>query len=160
MTKKEYLDKIEATRNSKGHTTRATLDLIEHALQEYPHEPDLWCLRGDMIQLNDEPDEALPLASAMESYRRAIIEDPTCAEAYESLGYYIDVIDDDPKEAEPWFRKALELNPSVDSFVGLARVLTELGRKSEAMDLLSPANCPVYKNAKVQEVLAEIRKGC
>ena len=159
MTKEEYIKRIYASRNEKGWATRATLDLIEAALREYPHAPDLWCLRGNMIQLGDESWDDYALDAAQDSYRRALEESPDYAEAYESLGWFFDAVEDNPSEAEPFFRRALEMEAVPGAFAGLARVLAELGRKPEAISLLSPKNCPYADDSDVKEMLTEIEEG-
>jgi len=117
MTKQEHIQKIKETIDTEGNPSRVTLDMIEQALRELPHEPDLWCWRGDVLQRVETDD--YPDSSITDSYHRAIAVDPLSYEGYESLGYYFDVFENDPKKAESWFRKALELSDSVDSFVGL-----------------------------------------
>jgi hypothetical protein len=74
------------------------------------------------------------------------------------MSYYCYIISHDLKLAEQSFRRAIELGAGVDSYVGLARVLAELGHdRQEILKLLE--ECPFRDTAKVQEIRSEIEKG-
>lgn len=99
------------------------------------------------------------LEDALKSYKRSIEIDPLNAEAYESIGYYEDVIMDNQASAESPFRKAIELGAGRDSYYGLARVLAELNRTTEALEVISPKNCLYYEEEEIQEIKTEIEQG-
>jgi lipoprotein NlpI len=61
-------------------------------------------------------------------YQQAVAVDPSFGEAYESIGYYYDVLEEDLSMTEMAFRKAIELEMGLNSYFGLARVLTEQGK--------------------------------
>jgi len=101
------------------------LELVERALEVHPDSIELWCLRGDLIQIsNDEGRYRLEDAEA--SYTRAAEIDPEDPEAFESLGFYYDAICADPGKAEPFFRRAIDLGADESAHEGLAEVMAEL----------------------------------
>ena len=46
-----------------------------------------------------------------------------------------------------------------DSYFGLARVLAEQGKQTEALRVLAPDSCPFYHTPKVQTLRDEIAAG-
>ncbi len=158
LTETDYVREIKALLPEEGEVAVEVLELMEKAVAEYPNSSKLWCWRGDLIQMaaleaNYELDDAL------KSYERALEIDPTNAEAYESIGYYEDAIMSNPVSAESPFRKAIELGAGRDSYYGLARVLAELNRNTEALEVISSENCPYYETAEIQEIKTEIEEG-
>jgi Flp pilus assembly protein TadD len=105
--------------------TAEDLEAAERALETYPDSVELWCLRGDLIQLSDE-DNSYELKDAEASYIKAKELDPEDPEPYESLGFYFDAILGDPAKAEPYFRKAIKLGAGESAHQGLAEVLAQL----------------------------------
>lgn len=87
----------------------------------------LWIRRGDLIQLSEDADGRLTLEDALLSYQRAIELEPDNAQAYQSTGYFLDRVQDKPREAEPYFRKAIELG-SETAHQGLKEVLDQLSK--------------------------------
>jgi hypothetical protein len=57
------------------------------------------------------------------------------------------------------FRKAIELGAGAGSWVGLARVLAEMGRREEALTLLAADTCPHASVREVVDVRGEIKDG-
>ena len=158
LTETDYVREIKSLLPEEGEVAVEVLELMEKAVAEYPNSSKLWCWRGDLIQMasleaNYELDDAL------KSYERALEIDPSNAEAYESIGYYEDAIMSNPTSAESPFRKAIELGAGRDSYYGLARVLAELNRNTEALEVISPKNCPFYETAEIQEIKTEIEEG-
>jgi tetratricopeptide (TPR) repeat protein len=153
-----YVDKISRGFPDKGEVSLEVLALVEEAVAAFPQCARLWCLRGDLIQCS--PIGAnYQLADALSSYQEALVADPLCAEAHESIGYYYDVIEDDPNVAEASFRRAIRLGAGRDSYIGLARVLAELGRREEALEVLAPQNCPLQDEAEIHIIREEIAGG-
>ncbi len=128
MTEAEYIEKIREVRKSfiKDESSPVPLRLVEEALAQHPGSASLYCIRGDCIQLWNVPE--YELKDALASYERAAALDPQCAEAYESIGYYYDAIDEDLEKAEAAFRRAVELGGGEQSYAGLARVMAERGQ--------------------------------
>jgi Tfp pilus assembly protein PilF len=48
----------------------------------------------------------LELKEALPSYHRAIEVAPDYAESYESIGYFLDAVEDNPEEAKYYFEEA------------------------------------------------------
>ena len=105
--------------------TAAQLQKLEEGLRHFPKSARLWILRGDLIQLGGE-DPRYSLDDALASYRMALEVDPTSADAHESVGHFLDAVANEPAEAEPYFRKAIELGGGKTASDGLAQVLEQL----------------------------------
>jgi tetratricopeptide (TPR) repeat protein len=144
---------------SRHQASSAGLRLVERALAEHPQSSRLWNRRGDLIQLLDENLGSYSLEDARDSYERARAADLNDPEAYESLGYFFDAVDEQLDEAERMFRKAIELGAGAGSWVGLARVLAEMGRRDEALTLLAADTCPHANVRDVVDVRGEIEDG-
>lgn len=105
MDEVEYVDQLLARYPSEGEeTSNETLALVEEALRAFPTSSKLWCIRGDLIQLGSG--EGYELEDALLSYKEAASVDPDCAEAYEGLGYFYDLVMDDEEKAKPFFQRA------------------------------------------------------
>ena len=134
----------------------SVLRLAEQAVSDYPRVAKFWCIRGDLIQLAPER-YTLGRNDVLASYVMALVLDTRFAEAYESIGYFLDTYDDNFIIAEAAFRKAIKIRPTPDSYAGLARVLAEQHRSKEALQILK--RCPFSKNAKITELIQEIKDG-
>ncbi|EEF62936.1 hypothetical protein [Pedosphaera parvula] len=156
MTESDYIKKISYQwPRMRAKSADDLLPLVEEAIRAYPTSAKLHCMRGDLIQLSDGPGYGLEDAAA--SYEQALKVDANFAEAHESIGYYCDVISHDLQLAEAAFRRAIELGAGVDSYVGLARVLAELGHDTQAI-LKFLDGCPFRDSAKILEIRSEIEK--
>ncbi len=121
----EVAAQIGETVTKKDCVSAEDLELVERALEAHPDSVELWCLRGDLIQIsNDEGRYRLEDAEA--SYTRAAEIDPEDPEAFESLGFFYDAICADPGKAEPFFRRAIDLGAGESAHEGLAEVIAEL----------------------------------
>jgi tetratricopeptide (TPR) repeat protein len=161
-TEADWFKAIEEETRTSGPrrwTTPDGLRLVELALAEHPQSSRLWNRRGDLIQLLDDDLASYSLNGARDSYERARAADPNDPEAYESLGYFLDAVDEQLDEAERMFRKAIELGAGAGSWVGLARVLAEMGRREEALTLLAADTCPHASVREVVDVRGEIKDG-
>jgi tetratricopeptide (TPR) repeat protein len=158
LTEVDYIQKLKSLLPKEGEVPVEVLELMEKAVADYPDNDELWCWRGDLIQMasleaNYELDDAL------KSYKRALEINPSNAEAYESVGCYEDAIMSNPASAESSFRKAIELGAGQDSYYGLARVLAELNRNTEALEVISLKSCPYYETVEIQKLKTEIQEG-
>jgi Flp pilus assembly protein TadD len=156
MAEQERINEAIALVDSGSSAGWHTLAEVEDALRAFPSSSRLWNLRGDLILLDDEVDDHYTLEDALQSYRRAIELDPGFAEAYENIGYYHDVHEDAPEHAEAYFRQAVVLEGRCASYSGLARVLAEMGRHAEALDVLTPGNCPHWESDEIRAIRREI----
>jgi tetratricopeptide (TPR) repeat protein len=134
------------------------LALLEEAVLACPQSPKLWCLRGDLIQLFDI-EVQYEFADILHSYQQAVAVDPSFGEAYESIGYYYDVLEENLPVAEVAFRKAIELGMGLHSYFGLARVLAEQGKCEEALSVLAPDYCPFHGEIEIDILREEIEAG-
>jgi tetratricopeptide (TPR) repeat protein len=151
----ERLQKM-ASRGVTGEVMKA----VEAALEKNPSSPELWCFRGDLIQMCEDEeyfDEHYEQSDALSSYRKAASLDPKCAEAFESSGMYLDTFEDDLDGAEQAFRQALAIEPRLWSFYGLARVLAQAGRETEGQDVLK--SCPFSGDENIVRLRGEIARG-
>lgn len=140
--------------------TDETMTLLKEAIAAFPQCASLWCLRGNMIQLYDEPEpEVYSLEDARSSYERAVQVDPTHHGAWAELGFYHDCYTQDFAEAERCFREALRVGESPDAIRGLARVLAQTDRVTEALHLLNKERCRFDDVAGIVELRAEIEAG-
>lgn len=122
---------------------------------KFPKCAQLWDFIGDVMQICDE--DGYMIADAMNCYNQAIIADPDYAIAHESLGYAYDTYFDDFENAEKHFRRALDLGAGDDVKIGLARVLAQQDRTTEANDLL--AACDERDTPKWNSLRDEIEQG-
>ncbi|MBE9028889.1 hypothetical protein IQ266_03825 [filamentous cyanobacterium LEGE 11480] len=132
--------------------TPADFDQLRSLQAEFPDSPELWNFRGNWLQLYD-----VPLAQVQVCYEKAISCDPTFAAGHESLGYYHDTFGDDLMRAMQCFRQALKLGAGDASHIGLARVLAQLGRSTEAIQQLN--QCVDQANTEVVLLRCQIADG-
>lgn len=153
----EYIHHILENRRSEDETSLSSFELIENALSHFPNSAKLHCIKGDSIQLGSEKCP-FDLSEALACYEKAIVIDKECAEAYESIGYYYDVINEDLEKSEAAFRKSIDIEEREDSYVGLARVLAQRGIEQKIIiEMLN--STPFRKRKKIQEIKSEIEKG-
>ena len=158
LSEADYIQKLKSLLPKEGEVAVEVLELMENAVADYPDNAELWCWRGDLIQMASL-EANYELEDALKSYQRALEVNPSNAEAYESIGYYEDAIMSNPTSGEIPFRKAIELGAGRDSYYGLARVLAELNRNTEALEVVSPENCPYSETEEIQEIKTEIEEG-
>lgn len=98
-----------------------------------------------------------------EDYRRCFENAVRCdsknCEAYQELGYVLDIYFDEYSSAEKAFRAAIELGAGRESYCGLARVLAEMGKTDDATLTLSDGVCPFHDDLETQKLRAEILGG-
>ena len=161
MTEHQFLRKIRRLASVEDPDCVVILSLIEEGLAAFPESVKLWCRRGDLIELimvtplGETNTTQYKTADALYSYERAAALDPTCAEAFEEIGYYWDVSGDDFERAEAAFRKAIELGAGA---YGLARVLAQHGiDTAEILSFLDGS--PFSGVPEIAEIRSEIENG-
>lgn len=118
------------------------LRIVCEALNEYPDDYDLLIMKGDFIQLAD--DSEYDLEEAKRQYEQALSIDPARPEACASLGYFHYAILDDDDGAELWFRKSLNIRPTAEAVIGVAKILLDRGKRAEAVDYLNYMNRSIH----------------
>lgn len=154
----EHIDTIASKWPKGKEASSEILALAEEAVSAFPQSAKLWCMRGDLIQMS-ALEANYELADATASYQQAVTVDPLFGEAYESIGYYYDVVEINFAVSELAFRKAVELGEGQDSYFGLARVLAEQGKRDEALAALAPENCPFHSEFEIEILRDEIAEG-
>jgi tetratricopeptide (TPR) repeat protein len=109
-----------------GTATPEDLDAVDEILDTDGPSVELLVLRGQLIQLvadagDDELDEAL------DCYRQALELDPDSAMANEEIAHFLDDVADDPAEAIPYFRRAIELGAGESAHEGLREAMQQVG---------------------------------
>jgi tetratricopeptide (TPR) repeat protein len=113
----ELAARIRAIFRGGGENERQAFRLAVAAVAERPTSPPLLCLLGDLNQLVE--DDRYELEDSLGFYERAAAADPTFAEAWESIGYFHDVISGDYPTALDAFQHAVELGGGADSYAGM-----------------------------------------
>ncbi|HEY7114850.1 MAG TPA: hypothetical protein VIA45_18115 [Thermoanaerobaculia bacterium] len=127
MTEWEIVETVRAQFAGEEPPGRDALRMVEEGLRSFPNSARLWILRGDLIQLSDD-EASYCLDDVRASYDKAVECDPGNGEAYESIGYFLDAVMDEPAKAEPFFRKAIACGRKESATDGLARVLEQIAR--------------------------------
>ncbi len=157
MTESDYIERISELWPEGDEVSPEVLALSTEAIETFPDSPELWCLRGHLLELAPE-EYPVPLTEALTCYRKAAELDPEYADAWESVGYYLDNYDEDFEGAEKAFRKAIQAGGDMDSYIGLARVMAQKGRKDAALRVLSAPDCPYADEDDVAEAREEIEQ--
>ena len=112
----------------EGSASPDDIDAIDDILETEGASAELLILRGQLIQLvaDGRPDE---LEEAFACYQEALELDSDSASAHEEIGHFLDDVADEPAEAIPFFRKAIELGAGASAREGLRDVLSQLGRE-------------------------------
>lgn len=108
MSESDYITELRARWPQDCDATLETVALADEAVRAFPRSAQLWCIRGDLIQLGPE---SCPhsLDDARASYQRATEIDPQFIEAWESLGHFHNAVLDDETTAQRFFREAERL---------------------------------------------------
>lgn len=151
------LHELYSIRASETVTT-SHLNTVHEALACFPHSVLVLCTVGDIACLVDKS-LSEQLEDPLVYYQRAVVIDPECWEAWESIGYYFDVYKNDLHQAEQAFRKAIEFGAEAEAYSGLARVLCECGRRAEALQLLKEGAIIFPGSKAIRRRINEIRSG-
>ena len=108
MTEDNYIAELKKRWPRTGEAALETIAFADEATRAFPRSPQLWCMRGSLIQLSPE-NCPHSLHDALASYKRAIEVDPRFADAWEEIGYFYDNVLDDEAAAQPYFREAARL---------------------------------------------------
>jgi tetratricopeptide (TPR) repeat protein len=133
-------------------------DVCLAAVREYPESSTFWYDLGIIMQ-RCEVHRGYSGEDYLRCYKNAIRCDSSNWEAYQELGYVLDVHFDDYDGAERAFRTAIELGGGAESYFGLARVLAQAGRMAEAIHSVSKDVCAYHDDAAIEKLRAEILAG-
>ncbi len=138
MTEDDYRNAIADAWESDDVVWSRVVELVERALRDYPNSAKSWCALGEAIEMAGLTEESPPYPpdEVLRCHEKAASLDANCAEAQEEIGYYYDVLVDDPQRAVVAFRKAIRLGAGTTAFIGLARSLAEIGDASAALAVL------------------------
>jgi tetratricopeptide (TPR) repeat protein len=135
-----YEGKLEEVQSLMSRAKFAeALQRLDELLQQWPDQPALLVLHGELIQLQNET--GLELEEAAAAFKRATKLDPRNADAWLELGQFQYAVKDNAKTAEKTFAQAIAVASEtlVAALIGRAGALEELGRKREAFDCLHAA---------------------
>jgi len=149
----------------------------EAAVAEFGEDAELLDLLGDMLYTRhinawlgawfewmesgaddgERPEQLTEDAKgSLQCYERARDADPDWAEPWVSIGYWHDCFEQF-EVAETCFRRAIELEASMWSYYGLARVLAQQGRTGEALQLID--GCSFKEDAQIEKMREEVVGG-
>jgi tetratricopeptide (TPR) repeat protein len=134
---KRALAEIRSLRQRRRYV--GALAAVDALLNQWPDQPALLVLRGELIQLQDE--DGPPLDDVVAALKRAVALDDRNADAWLELGHFQFAVEDDAKAADKTFAQAVAASRAtlIAALVGRAAALEEMGRKREAFDCLSVA---------------------
>lgn len=134
----------------------AALRELDSLMMEWPNQPALLVLRGELIQLQEE--DGPPIDEAIAALKKATVLDARNADAWLELGYIQFSVQDDAKTADKSFVRSISAASQtlVSALIGRAGALEELGKKSEAFECLLIARylqrSPLVKGETDEEV--------
>jgi tetratricopeptide (TPR) repeat protein len=108
VTENDYITELKTRWPRDREASLELIALADEAVRIFSQSPQLWCMRGCLIQLGPEGNPH-SLDDALASFKHAIELDPQFAEAWEEIGYFYDYVLDDEASAQPYFREAVRL---------------------------------------------------
>jgi tetratricopeptide (TPR) repeat protein len=154
-----YLDEIDRLWPRAGEPpARELVDLCSQGVEEHPESSTLWYDLGIIMERCDEA-YAFTADDSRRCFENAVKCDPNNAEAYQELGYVLDVYFSDYAGAEQAFNKAIQLGAERESYFGRARSLAQAGRTEDAIKSLSQDACPFHDDLDIQKLRTEILDG-
>ena len=159
MNISEYYDEIERLWPKAGQPPSGkVVDVCLRAVVEYPESSTLWYNLGIAMQRCTE-DYGYTCRDYLRCFENAVKYDLSNAEAFEELGYVLDIYFDDYDKAEHAFQKAIEYGAGSDAYFGRARVLAEMGKTDDAVNSISENVCPFHDDPEIQKLRSEILDG-
>jgi tetratricopeptide (TPR) repeat protein len=159
MELEAYLARIEQLWPPAGQApSKEAVAVCLEATENYPNSSQLWCALGIIMQ-RCGPEFGFNPDGFLGCCENAVKADRRNFEAYQELGFVLDVYFDRFNEAQKAFESAIELGGGVESYYGLARVLAESGRVGDAIAGLSKDVCPYYDDPMIRELRSEIEDG-
>ena len=133
---KQGLDLVRKYR--RGKRFDRALREIDELLETRQDNAQLLVIRAELIQLQDDEQNAPTLSEAKSDLELAVSLDDQSANAWNELGHYLFAVEDDPKSATKCFDKVVKLSREVlrQALLAQADVLSELGRDEDAIACL------------------------
>lgn len=131
-----------------------------------PKSAKLWTARGKLVQLRyiealiskeNQPDKIMlerMRTEIFDCFMKAICLDSARAEPFEELGFMYYSLIDDLDAAEIAFRRALKLSGFSRAHIGLAQVLLDQDRRSEALRVLRK-HCKTRHDKRILRAVEE-----
>jgi uncharacterized protein HemY len=132
--------------------------LCAQGVAEHPESSALWYALGIIMQRCDD-DYGYAAEDYLRCFENSVKCDPSNADAFQELGYVLDVYFSDYPRAEEAFKKAIELGAGHESYLGRARVFAQMGKTEDAIASLSENVCPFHGHPDLQTLRSEIRDG-
>lgn len=107
-TEREYINQIWELYPRDRETSPKTINLVDKALKEFPNSPELWVLRGCLIQLSGA-DCRYDLNDALNSFKKAVEIDSTFDDAWKEIGHFYDAVEPNRRLSLEAFKKAKDL---------------------------------------------------
>lgn len=122
---------------------------VDRLLKDWPDNPHLLILRGNLIQLQED-DAGPTLKDAKRALQRAVDLDEESPSALIELGHFLNASEDDAKAAAKCFAKAIRLCKRLlkEALLAQAKVLSELDRRPEALACLTEVYWLQSQNGK------------
>lgn len=159
MNESDFINKIEKLLATKvGSITGLTIAAIVADAEEYPASAEVQ-LRVAELLMKCRADGLAGVVSPVEYYQRAISLSPWDHEAWEGLGFALDVLRDDSFGAEDALRKAIDMGAGPTAYAGLARLLSERGDRDSALAVLSEPYCKYCHENEIAIRRQEILRG-
>jgi len=114
--------------------------LLDRAMRHFPCSSDLWCIKGDILLAKYMITNQIPeFTERYNCYINAIRYNNNHSYAYESLGHLYHLHNKNLSESARYFQLAINLGAGPWSYIGLAEVLAETGRRALAIKCLKDA---------------------
>ncbi|MBW3541509.1 MAG: hypothetical protein KY476_14675 [Planctomycetes bacterium] len=110
---------------------------VDALLETWPGNPRLHILRACLVQLQEE-DSPYELTEAREALEQALQLDEDSAAAAIELGYFLDNVEDDPREALKAYAKGVATARQllIDGLIGQAKAFLQLEKRDEFLRCL------------------------
>ncbi|CAG0970752.1 hypothetical protein PHYC_01234 [Phycisphaerales bacterium] len=156
MDSDEAVDRLLEIIKANDYTPKAA-EVASKFAGQFSLDSEVLVLAGNvlyMVRLNG--DKTVSRDGVWDAYRRAASADPMNGEAWLELGILSD-IEERFDDAEGYLRRSIELEPTDHGYAILARVLSQLGKQAEAIELID--SCEFGDSPPVTEIRQEILTG-
>jgi tetratricopeptide (TPR) repeat protein len=148
---RDYLKQAEATYQDYEFPSRPeTLEILRYAVRENPRDGFAHLHLGNLYAHLGRPDEAV------DHWRQATRWNISLSVAYRNLGLYAWAAEQDLREAELQYRKAIAVRSEDQTlYRDLAEILLAQGKRDEAIELLEEMPFESMRRAEIIIMLAQ-----